>query len=106
MFFIIKYCRGGECTSKVPPKPIQVTPGGWGPWKEGVCSSNCIEKSVGFLSRQRFCNNPTPVNTDKGCEGDSYETVLCNDNNVSLLILRKILPKLLHFLIIHLLITL
>lgn len=77
-----RYCRGGECTSKIPPKPLQVIPGGWGAWKDGTCSSGCIEKSLGYQNRQRQCNNPTPVNTDQGCEGSSFESALCKDEKI------------------------
>lgn len=63
-------------------KPLATKPGGWGPWKPGKCSSGCITKSKGFQDRRRECDNPKPVNTDEGCEGTSYDTVLCNDANV------------------------
>ncbi|KAJ8935149.1 hypothetical protein NQ314_012967, partial [Rhamnusium bicolor] len=75
-----KYCYGGICVNKQPPKPVKVVPGGWGPWKEGSCSSGCLEKSMGHVMKRRFCNNPTPLNTDQGCEGSSVEFGLCNDN--------------------------
>lgn len=77
-----QYCYGGDCVKKTPPKPVKVVPGGWGPWKEGTCISSCIEKSKGYLGRRRSCNNPVPVNTDKGCEGASYDVVLCKDDKV------------------------
>lgn len=67
---------------KDPPRPVKNVPGGWGPWKEGGCSSGCIEKSMGHLMKRRYCNSPTPVNTDEGCEGASVEFGLCNDNKV------------------------
>ncbi|KAJ8925540.1 hypothetical protein NQ315_009380 [Exocentrus adspersus] len=77
-----KYCYGGNCVSKQPPKPVKTIPGGWGPWKVGICNSGCIEKSVGYQKKHRFCNNPAPVNTDEGCEGPSVEFGLCNDNKI------------------------
>ncbi|CAG9829104.1 unnamed protein product [Diabrotica balteata] len=77
-----QYCYGGTCVKKALPKPVKVVPGGWGPWKEGVCSSGCIEKSKGNTSKRRLCNNPAPLNTDEGCEGSSVQFGLCNDSKV------------------------
>ncbi|KAG5886065.1 hypothetical protein JTB14_009513 [Gonioctena quinquepunctata] len=77
-----KYCYGGNCLKKDLPKPVKTAPGGWGPWKEGTCNSGCIEKSMGHFLKRRFCNNPTPVNTDKGCTGTSIEFGLCSDDKM------------------------
>ncbi|CAH1116620.1 unnamed protein product [Phaedon cochleariae] len=77
-----KYCYGGSCIRRNLPKPVKVIPGGWGPWKEGSCSSGCTEKSMGHISKRRFCNNPTPVNTDQGCTGSGVEFGLCDDNKI------------------------
>lgn len=77
-----QYCFGGQCVSKAPPKPVKIIPGGWSHWKEGACESGCIEKSKGHQTKRRLCNNPTPVNTDLGCDGPSYKVALCEDNNV------------------------
>ena len=70
---------------KSPPKPIKVVPGGWGPWKETKCSSGCIEKSRGFQTMKRECNNPRPVSTDSGCQGSSIEFGICKDEKVLLI---------------------
>lgn len=78
-----QYCYGGECVSKKPPNPVKVIPGGWSQWKMSGCSSGCIEKSLGHQTKQRFCNNPTPVNTDQGCDGPSYSVGLCSDYKVN-----------------------
>lgn len=64
------------------PKPMKVVFGGWGPWIETPCTSGCIEKSKGFQLKKRQCNNPTPVNTDKGCDGPSMEFGICKDNQI------------------------
>ncbi|XP_063905245.1 A disintegrin and metalloproteinase with thrombospondin motifs adt-2-like [Zophobas morio] len=77
-----RYCYGGECVKKSPPKPIKVVPGGWGPWKETKCSSGCIEKSRGFQTKKRECNNPRPVSTDSGCQGSSIEFGICKDEKL------------------------
>lgn len=77
-----QYCFGGECVNKVPPKPPSVIPGGWSPWKTGVCISGCLFKSKGSVEKNRNCNNPAPVNTDKGCDGSSYEKGFCDDRKV------------------------
>lgn len=60
-------------------------PGNWGPWKEGTCSSGCLEKSKGQTTRRRHCDNPTPVGTDAGCEGSGFQIVVCDDTKVSAL---------------------
>ncbi|KRT81540.1 Peptidase, partial [Oryctes borbonicus] len=75
------YCYGGECIKRTP-KPIVAKPGDWGPWKLGDCKSGCLEKSKGYQKRERKCNNPPPFNTDKGCEGPSYQHTLCKDSKI------------------------
>lgn len=77
-----QYCFGGECVNKIPPKPPSIVPGGWSPWKTGVCTSGCLFKSRGSVEKNRNCNNPAPVNSDKGCEGSSYEKGFCDDRKV------------------------
>ncbi|XP_017772302.1 PREDICTED: A disintegrin and metalloproteinase with thrombospondin motifs 6-like [Nicrophorus vespilloides] len=77
-----KYCYGGDCVAKTPPKPVDTVPGGWGPWKTGSCTSGCILKSQGYQDKRRICNSPYPLNTDKGCEGSSYEIGLCKDDKL------------------------
>ncbi|XP_066143129.1 A disintegrin and metalloproteinase with thrombospondin motifs adt-1-like [Euwallacea fornicatus] len=77
-----KYCYGGQCTSKQPPTPIKITPGGWSNWKNGSCSSGCIQNSKGMHIITRECNNPVPVNTDQGCEGVNRQFGLCKDDTV------------------------
>ncbi|CAH0551239.1 unnamed protein product [Brassicogethes aeneus] len=76
-----QYCYGGDCVTK-QPKPVKIVPGGWSAWKPATCSSGCVEKSLGYQMKKRFCNNPTPVNTDEGCEGSSIEFGLCYDGNL------------------------
>ncbi|CAH1981328.1 unnamed protein product [Acanthoscelides obtectus] len=77
-----KYCEGGDCIEKTLPKPFSSKPGGWGPWKRGECQSGCIEKSMGYSIKRRFCNNPKPVNSDEGCVGSSMERELCSDKKI------------------------
>ncbi|KAL3288422.1 hypothetical protein HHI36_002868, partial [Cryptolaemus montrouzieri] len=77
-----KICFGGECLRKSLPVPTMVVPGGWGPWKQGTCKSGCIEKSRGYTTKRRICNNPPPINTDLGCEGSSVEFAICKDENI------------------------
>ncbi|XP_074036827.1 A disintegrin and metalloproteinase with thrombospondin motifs adt-2 isoform X2 [Leptinotarsa decemlineata] len=77
-----KYCYGGNCLRKDLPKPVKTVPGGWGPWKDGACNSGCLEKSMGHTTKRRFCNNPTPINTDQGCTGNSIEFGLCTDDKI------------------------
>ncbi|CAG9765921.1 unnamed protein product [Ceutorhynchus assimilis] len=74
-----RYCYGGECTSRQPPKPVKITPGGWSSWKQGFCTSGCIEKSKGIQTGTRECNNPIPENTNQGCEGNTRQLNICED---------------------------
>lgn len=84
IIIFFKICFGGECLSKSLPIPTQVVPGGWSSWKEGTCKSACIEKSRGYTTKRRLCNNPSPINTDLGCEGSSVEFATCRDEKVSI----------------------
>lgn len=64
---------------KKKPSVIQ---GGWSKWRYEPCSSGCIAKGRGYMAKRRTCNNPRPINTEDGCEGNSYEVVLCKDDKV------------------------
>ncbi|CAK9808405.1 A disintegrin and metalloproteinase with thrombospondin motifs 2 [Anthophora plagiata] len=82
-----KECRGGDCKNLLqiypgsPDKPF-VQHGGWSDWKDGPCKSGCLLKSTGSRNRQRFCNKPTPRNTEIGCQGLHYDVTLCRDDNL------------------------
>nr|CAD7413736.1 unnamed protein product [Timema poppensis] len=103
-----KWCQGGICVPMKNKKPVKVVKGGWSKWQLGECSSGCTLKSkaevscsnatlydsnallnmfkrtkccnIGFQSRRRTCDNPKPVNTEEGCEGPSFDKVLCKDD--------------------------
>ncbi|XP_050295786.1 A disintegrin and metalloproteinase with thrombospondin motifs adt-2-like isoform X1 [Anthonomus grandis grandis] len=77
-----KYCYGGHCSSKQPPRPVKVISGGWSKWREGTCTSGCIEGSKGIKISSRECNNPPPQNTDQGCEGSNKQVNICADTNL------------------------
>lgn len=77
-----KWCFGGECVKTTKPKPGNVIHGGWTAWNSSACQSGCIKSSVGYKERRRSCSNPVPVNSDQGCEGPSYDVILCKDNKV------------------------
>lgn len=78
-----KWCQGGECMPvKKKKPPVKVVPGGWSEWKLGSCSSGCITKSRSFQQRHRTCDNPKPVNTEEGCEGSSFDVVLCKVDKI------------------------
>lgn len=80
---MFQWCQGGYCVKMTKAKPLKITPGGWGPWKAEECASGCISKSKGYQSRHRKCDSPAPINTDEGCDGSSYDKVLCKDDKVS-----------------------
>ncbi|KAH3777572.1 hypothetical protein DPMN_179020, partial [Dreissena polymorpha] len=54
---------------------FEVVPGGWSDWGPNTtCSRTC---GTGIIYRRRTCNNPKPKNS-ASCEGNEYESVLCN----------------------------
>ncbi|XP_060579908.1 A disintegrin and metalloproteinase with thrombospondin motifs adt-1-like [Ruditapes philippinarum] len=63
----IKDCTITEC-------PVDGQFGFWGYWSE--CNQNC---GGGSRTRTRSCNNPTPANGGKDCEGDKSQSELCNE---------------------------
>ncbi|XP_055633094.1 A disintegrin and metalloproteinase with thrombospondin motifs adt-2-like [Toxorhynchites rutilus septentrionalis] len=73
-----KWCVGGSCV-KQRKKPVQVVKGGWSDWVVEDCNSGCLERSKGFQQRTRRCDSPKPVNTDAGCEGSTFDVVVCDD---------------------------
>ncbi|XP_052793992.1 SCO-spondin-like [Mya arenaria] len=60
-----------ECDTKV----ICPVDGNWGPWNAfSKCSVDC---GVGIMSRERSCNNPSPMNGGSFCIGLSIEQREC-----------------------------
>lgn len=50
--------------------------GGWSEWTEwSKCSKTCGE---GEKQRTRQCNNPTPNDLGKQCEGNANDAMTCN----------------------------
>lgn len=85
-----KWCYGGVCTKKSSlPKPLEIVKGGWSEWKHERCISGCITNAKGYQIRRRVCDNPKPKNTFEGCEGNSFETVLCDDSTLCKKEMRK-----------------
>ncbi|KAL0132957.1 hypothetical protein PUN28_000590 [Cardiocondyla obscurior] len=77
-----KECRGGKCV------PVPETPeisdsqkGSWSEWKEGSCSSGCLQKSKGARTRRRFCENKNR-GTARDCKGLYYDVLLCKDEKL------------------------
>lgn len=78
-----KWCDGGECVKKSKLiKPITVVKGGWSAWKLNPCESGCLVQSRGHQLRERMCNNPKPMNSDEGCDGPAFSSVICKDDQV------------------------
>ena len=51
--------------------------GGWSDWTPwGACSVTCDK---GTRERSRECNNPSPENGGKDCDGHDSETEECNE---------------------------
>ena len=56
---------------------LSTVDGGWSDWTQwGSCSASCDE---GTRQRSRACNNPSPENGGKNCDGDNDETESCNE---------------------------
>ncbi|XP_046642903.1 A disintegrin and metalloproteinase with thrombospondin motifs 16-like [Daphnia pulicaria] len=79
-----KWCIKGFCEAigkrKKVVGPVVKNPrdGNWSTWSEwNTCSRTC---GVGVRFRTRKCNNPTPANGGKGCQGKSEDSELCNTN--------------------------
>ncbi|XP_030636344.1 A disintegrin and metalloproteinase with thrombospondin motifs 1 [Chanos chanos] len=79
------YCLAGQCLSKSEAAKFQIpVNGGWGPWGPwGECSRTC---GGGVQYSFRVCDNPTPKNGGKYCEGKriqyrSCNTEVCPDTN-------------------------
>ncbi|XP_055372046.1 A disintegrin and metalloproteinase with thrombospondin motifs adt-1-like [Condylostylus longicornis] len=77
------WCEGGYCVQRRKiPQQGPIIKGGWGPWVKGKCASGCMVHSKGGRTQRRECNNPKPVNTNEGCEGASYDMILCEDEHI------------------------
>ncbi|XP_077269582.1 ADAMTS metallopeptidase stall [Temnothorax americanus] len=78
-------CRGGECVPvpAEPPRPelSDKQKGSWSEWKEGSCSSGCLQKSKGARIRRRFCEN-RDHRTARDCQGLYYDVLLCKDEKL------------------------
>lgn len=110
----LQWCKDGSCVKNKEKVTQNVVKGGWSDWYNvQECSSACIKNSkglnqldkiksyniflnkklsngqclwrLGYQIRRRKCTNPTPVNTDEGCEGPGFEVLVCDDNKVSFL---------------------
>ena len=67
-------CNRLHCTICAALFPVD---GGWSPWSPWTeCSASC---DGGTRERTRECNNPSPKNGGKDCEGDKTETESCNE---------------------------
>lgn len=78
-------CRGGECLSIAePPKLSGGQKGSWSEWKEGSCSSGCLQRSKGARVRRRFCENRNNRlrSTARDCKGLYYDVLLCKDEKL------------------------
>ena len=52
--------------------------GSWGNWENwDTCTVTC---GNGTQSRSRTCNNPTPSNGGKACQGRTKDKQICNLN--------------------------
>ncbi|CAG2256289.1 Hemicentin-1,Coadhesin,Adhesion G protein-coupled receptor B3,Thrombospondin-1,Mucin-like protein,Adhesion G protein-coupled receptor B1 [Mytilus edulis] len=63
-------CNSGECS----------VDGQWGSWSTASCSATC---GNGVQYRKRTCNDPSPSNGGKDCQGVDNETSGCNSGECS-----------------------
>ncbi|RLU15801.1 hypothetical protein DMN91_011557 [Ooceraea biroi] len=76
-------CRGGQCVSVLEPPSVsddEKKGGSWSEWREGSCSSGCLQKSKGARVRRRFCENRDRQAAD--CKGLYYDVLLCKDEKL------------------------
>ncbi|XP_048241490.1 uncharacterized protein LOC124124850 isoform X5 [Haliotis rufescens] len=72
---------GGEYTFAIAGKSTKgtvkvIVDGGWDAWTTWhivSCSATCGANVVGVSRRVRYCDNPTPANGGKNCEGERIE---------------------------------
>lgn len=78
-------CRGGECVlvsePEQPPEFANDQKGSWSEWKEGTCSSGCLQRSKGARVRRRFCENRNRGSASD-CKGLHYDVLLCKDEKL------------------------
>ncbi|XP_012522620.3 A disintegrin and metalloproteinase with thrombospondin motifs 3-like, partial [Monomorium pharaonis] len=75
-------CRGGECVPISESLELfEKQKGSWSEWKEGSCSSGCLQKSKGARIRRRFCENQNR-GTAKDCKGLYHDVLLCKDEKL------------------------
>lgn len=63
------------------PELIDKQKGNWSEWKEGSCSSGCLQKSKGARVRRRFCENRNR-GIARDCKGLYYDVLLCKDEKL------------------------
>lgn len=64
-----------------PPELSDKQKGNWSVWKEGSCSSGCLQRSKGARVRRRFCENRNR-GTARDCKGLYYDVLLCKDEKL------------------------
>uniref|UniRef100_A0AAY4CIP9 ADAM metallopeptidase with thrombospondin type 1 motif, 18 n=1 Tax=Denticeps clupeoides TaxID=299321 RepID=A0AAY4CIP9_9TELE len=69
------WCRRGQCVKfgEHGPKAVHGQWSGWSQWSD--CSRTC---GGGVMSRERFCNSPSPQHNGKFCPGPGRLHQLCN----------------------------
>lgn len=67
---------------QVLDQPSDSKRGSWSEWKEGSCSSGCLQRSRGARIRQRFCEDQGHRREATSCKGSYYDVLLCNDEKL------------------------
>lgn len=67
---------------QVLDQPSDSKRGSWSEWKEGSCSSGCLQRSRGARIRRRFCEDRGHRREATSCKGPHYDVLLCKDDKL------------------------
>lgn len=73
-----KVCHAGECVAQANvPQPSKAKPE-WTKWSDyGRCENGCIQDSLGYQRRTRFCIYPSNSPAGSTCHGPAYQVKTC-----------------------------
>jgi len=73
-----KVCHEGECATKPHVPQASTAKPKWSKWSDyGRCENGCIENSLGYETRTRFCIYPAQAPAGSGCHGPAYQVRTC-----------------------------
>ena len=80
-------CNAGECVAQANiPQPSTAKPK-WSKWSDyGRCQNGCIQDSLGYQRRTRFCIYPSNSPAGSTCHGPAYQVssaIICHNDELS-----------------------